>query len=81
MITSRGIKVGDSFDKVIETYGKPTIAIDIGKDKLVAVLIEDLNFTEGRVLRYITDKPDELFVAEFYFNEKGLYSLLISESE
>jgi hypothetical protein len=81
LITSKGVKIGDSIDKIIETYGKPTISIDIGKDKIFSVLVEDLKFQEGRVLRYLTNQPYKLFFVEFYFSRKGLHSILISESE
>lgn len=81
LVTSRGIKLGDSIEKVIRTYGKPSIFIEIGKDKLFSVLIEDLNIQKGCVLRYLADKPDDLLFAEFFFKEGRLHSLLISESE
>lgn len=81
LITSREIKIGDSIDKVIGTYGKPSISIDVGKDKIFSVLVEDLKFQQGRVLRYLTNQPNELLFAEFYFSETGLHSILISESE
>lgn len=81
LVTSRGIRIGDSIDKVIKTYGTPSVNIEIGKDKIFSALGEDLKFKKGRVLRYLTNRPDELIFAEFYFDEKGLHSLLISEAE
>ncbi len=81
LATSKGIKIGDSIDKVISAYGKPAISIDIIKDRLFSSLVEDLKLQKGHILRYDTNQPDELYFVEFYFNGKGLHSLLISESE
>jgi len=81
LITSKGVRIGDSIDKVIEVYGTPTISFDIEKEKLFSVLVEDLKLKEGRLLRYLSDKPNELSFVEFYFSGRSLHSLLISESE
>jgi len=81
LITAHGVKIGDSLEKVIETYGQPSISIEVGKEKRFSVLIDELKISKGRVLRYLTDQPGELSFAEFYFNEEGLHSFLISESE
>jgi hypothetical protein len=81
LITSKGIKIDDPIDKVLNVYGKPTITIDIAKDKLFSALVENLKLKNGKVLRYLTSRTDELFFAEFYFNEERLHSLLISASE
>jgi hypothetical protein len=81
LITSRGIQIGDSEEKIIQTYGAPSISIEIGKDKIFSVLAADLKLKEGRILRYLTNRQGELIFAEFYFNEKELHSLLISGSE
>jgi hypothetical protein len=79
--TSKGIKIGDSIDKVLNAYGNPTISIDIAKDKPFSSLVEELKLKSGKVLRYLPNQPDELLFAEFYFNAEGLHSLLISASE
>jgi hypothetical protein len=81
LVTSRGIRIGDSIEKLIKAYGTPSISIEIGKDDRFSVLAEDLKFKKGQVLRYLTNRPKELIFAEFYFNGKGLHSLLISVSE
>lgn len=81
LTTARGIQIGDSVEKIIQTYGAPSISIEIGKDKIFSVLAADLILKEGRILRYLTNRQDELIFVEFYFNEKGLHSLLISGSE
>ena len=73
LITSKGIKIGDSIDKVISIYGKPSISIEIRKNKLFSVLGEELKLQKGRVLRYLSQQPDELLFAEFYFDEDGLH--------
>jgi hypothetical protein len=79
--TSKGIKTGDSIAKVLNAYGKPTVNIDIAKNKLFSVLIEDLKSEKGKVLRYLPNRSDELLFAEFYFDAEGLHSVLISASE
>jgi hypothetical protein len=82
LATSKGVKVGDSIDKVIEKYGKPSISKVIGKDKGFTVLDEELKLKQGEVLRYLQEHPSkELNFAEFYFDKRKLHSFLISESE
>lgn len=81
LVTSKEVKIGDPIDKIIKVYGKPSISIDLSKDKLFSVLVEDLKLKEGQVIRYLTDHPNELFFAEFYFKENRLHSILISASE
>lgn len=81
LVTSKGIKLGDTIDKVIKTYGTPTVKIDITNDKLFSVLSGSLSMKKGYIFRYLTDKKDELIFAEFYFYEGRLHSLLISTSE
>lgn len=79
--TSRGIKIGDSLEKVIKVYGKPTVDIVNVGNKTFSVLKENLPITKGRVLRYLPKKHSELNFVEFYFDDVGLNSILISESE
>jgi len=80
--TSKGIKINDSMDKVIEKYGKPSISKIVGKDKAFTVLDEELKLKQGEVLRYLQEHPSkELNFAEFYFDKKKLHSFLISEAE
>jgi hypothetical protein len=82
LVTSKGIKINDSIDKVIEKYGKPSVSKVIGKDKVFSVLDEELKLKQGEVLRYLQKHPsNELNFAEFYFEKKKLHSILISESE
>jgi hypothetical protein len=81
LITSKGVKIGDSIDKVVSIYGKASIHIDIKKDKTFSVLREDLKLKEGQILRYFGNKPNELFFSEFYFGKEGLHSFMISKSE
>lgn len=81
LITSKGITIGDPIDKVLNVYGNPSISLDISKDKLFSVLVENLKLKSGKVLRYLTTRPDELLFAEFYFDAEGLHSILISASE
>jgi hypothetical protein len=82
LVTSKGIKINDSIDKVIDNYGTPTISKIIGKDKTFTVLDEELKPKGGLVLRYFQKQPaHKLNFAEFYFSQNKLHSLLISESE
>lgn len=81
LITGKGIKIGDSLEKTIRTYGAPSVSIDISKDTSFSVLREDLRLQTGRVLRYLTAHPNELLFSEFYFSAKGLHSILISGAE
>jgi hypothetical protein len=82
LATSKGIKIKDPIEKVIGKYGKPSISMTVGKDKIFTVLGEELKLKEGLVLRYLQKQPSsELNFAEFYFKQKKLHSLLISESE
>ena len=81
LVTSKGVRIGDSIDKVIKTYGAPSVSIEVGRDKISLALDEDLKLKKGRVLRYLSNRPDDLLFAEFYFDERGLHSLLISTSE
>jgi hypothetical protein len=82
LATSKGIKTNDSIDKVIETYGKPSVSKVIGKDKVFTVLDEELKLKQGEIFRYLQKHPSkELNFAEFYFYKKKLHSFLISESE
>ena len=66
LITSMGIKIGDSIKKVINTYGEPS-------EKYVNVV--------GQALKYMSDDPRNLLFTEFSFDEVGLHSMLISISE
>jgi len=80
--TSKGIKINDSIDKVIEKYGKPSVSKIVGKDEAFTVLEEELKLKQGEVLRYLQEHSSkELNFAEFYFDKKKLHSFLISESE
>lgn len=81
LVTSKGVKIGDSISQVISIYGKPSIYIDLKKDKMFSVLQEDLKFEEGQILRYLSSKPNELLFLELYFDRKGLHSFIISTSE
>lgn len=81
LTTGRGITIGDSMDKVLNTYGRPSVLANIGKDKFYSNLQEVLKLKEGRVLRYLGDQTDALLFAEFYFHSQKLHSLLISASE
>ena len=81
LVTSKGIKIGDPENKVIKTYGKPSVYIHIEKDKLFSALAEDIKFSQGRILRYLPHQPDDLLFSEFYFDKEGLNSILISVSE
>ena len=81
LITSKGIAIGNPIDKVLNVYGKPTISIDIAKDKLFSELGDELKLQSGKVLRYISNRPYESLGAEFYFDAEGLHSILISSSE
>lgn len=81
LVTSKGVRIGDSFDKVIKTYGAPSVSIEVGRDKIFSALDEDLKLKKGRVSRYLPADPDKLIFAEFYFDENGLHSLLISGAE
>lgn len=81
LVTGKGVNIGDSLNKIIKTYGSPSISILVGKDKLSAVLIDDLRLLNGRVLRYLTSSQDELLFSEFYFLDNKLHSILISISE
>jgi len=82
LATSKGIKINDSIDKVIEKYGKPSISKTIGRDKIFTALEEELKLREGVVLRYLQKElSNKLNFAEFYFKQKKLHSFLISKSE
>jgi hypothetical protein len=81
LITGKGIKIGDTLDKIINTYGTPSVSIDIGKDRSFSVLWDDLKLRKGRVLRYLTNQPNELLFSEFYFDGGVLHSMLISAAE
>lgn len=81
LVTSKGVRIGDSINKVIKIYGAPSVSIEIGKDKTFSALDEDLKFKKGRVLRYLPDDPDKLIFSEFYFSGGKLHSMLISISE
>jgi len=82
LATSKGIKINDSIDKVIQKYGKPSISKAIGKDKVFTVLDEELELKGGTVLRYLQEHPSkDMNFVEFYFSQERLHSFLISESE
>ncbi len=40
LATSKGIRIGDSLTKVLRLYGKPTIDIELGKDKIFSALVK-----------------------------------------
>lgn len=81
LVTGKGIEIGDAIDKAINIYGTPSVSINVGKDRSFSVLQEALKLQKGRVLRYLTDQPNELLFAEFYFKDEKLHSLLITVSE
>lgn len=81
LVTSQGIRLGDSIDKILNVYGEPSVSIVVGKDKLFSVLSESLKLRRGCILRYLTNNPAELLCSEFYVNEEGLHSILVSRSE
>ena len=81
LITSKGVKIGDSISRVISIYGRPSIYTDFKKDKNFSVLQGDLKVKEGQILRYLSGKPNELLFSEFYFDREGLHSFIISTSE
>jgi len=80
LITSKGIKIGDSLTNVIQKYGTPSVSSEIGKDGYFSVLQEELKLTDGKVLRYLGG-DDDLLSSEFYFKDGQLHSILISISE
>lgn len=81
LATGKGLRLGDSLDRVLETYGKPTTSIEVGRDKVFSMLAERLNPKEGLILRYLPkDSKDNRFM-EFHFIWEKLHSLLISVSE
>jgi hypothetical protein len=81
LVTSKGVRIGDSLSKIIEVYGNPSVSIEIGKDKSFSVLVKNLKLKKGRVIRYLSGRSDELLFTEFYFDKNKLHSLLVSGSE
>lgn len=83
LVTSRGIGLNDSIDKVINAYGNPSVSIEIEAGKVAAfsAIGDELKYHSGRILRYFSDKENILNFAEFYFSGKELHSILISASE
>jgi hypothetical protein len=81
LTTGQGVKLGDSLEKTISIYGKPSVLIDIGESSLSSILQDQLNPKKGKILRYLSDQEDQLLFSEFYFDENGLNSVLISASE
>lgn len=82
LIKPIGIHFGASIDEIINILGKPTLSVDIGKNESYAGLIaEKMKYTSGHVIRYLPDSASENIVQEFYFNGRGLHSLLISVAE
>lgn len=82
MITSKGIKIGDSIDKVIRSYGKPSTNIKVSDCiTKISTLEEHLKLKGGQILIYRNDSSDELLCAEYYFDKKSLHSILISIKE
>ena len=79
--TAHGIRIGDSIKKVTNTYGKPFELINLRDKEGSSILAEELKIKKGKVLRYSNNKEDELLFAEFYFDAKGLHSILISAEE
>lgn len=81
LLTGKGIKIGDTKEKTIRTYGSPSLLISVGADRPFSVLREDLKLKKGEILRYLPNQSNELLFSEFYFDDAVLHSILISRSE
>lgn len=81
LTTSKGIKIGDSFSKVTEAYGEPSIDFEAEKEKnKFSAITEMLKPKKGRILRYLGSEDDEFF-SEFLFDKNELNSMYVSGAE
>lgn len=81
LITGRGVGIGSSLKKVINTYGKSDVSISLAKQKAFSNLQQYLKLSSGLVLRYLYEGSESNLYSEFYIKNGKLHSLLISVSE
>ncbi len=81
--TGKGVALGDSMDKVLETYRLPLVKIEleeVGVAGYVPPIAEKLGVKTGTVFRYL-DPMGEFLYTEFYFTDGVLHSILISTED
>lgn len=81
--TGNKIKIGDTYKKVVDTYGQPKVEFIHGADKKFSLIGYDLKgIAPGRIFRYFDEKSTSLCcLLEFYFVNDDVHTILLSSGE
>ena len=81
--TAEGVGLGDSYEKIISTYGKPNFQ-DKAKAYTCALLTgfsSKSKFECDEIIGYRQSKDDNLLMSNFYLKGKKIIAIEVSDSE